>query len=154
MATHISRQLPPGPEAVADARRAVDRLSNRLSEPDLLDLRLVVSELVTNSVRHGAGRHPGPVGLAVRVEEDCARVEVDDSGPGFRVPPEGARSREDSGWGLVLVDQLAEAWGVERNGRTTVWCELRLRRAGPRRQVARGRTERERPRPSSSEGTV
>lgn len=152
MATRITRQLPSGPEAVAQARRALDPLSQRLPELDLFDLRLVVSELVTNSVRHGSPRRGG-VRLVVRVEEDCVRVEVDDGGAGFHLPPGGPRARGDSGWGLVLVDQLADAWGVEVNGRTRVWCELRLR-SGQGRQRARGCGGRAHPRPSASTGTV
>ena len=153
MATRITRQLPPGPEAVAQARRALDRLSDGLSESDLFDLRLVVSELVTNSVRHAGSQRAGDVRLAVCLEEHCARVEVRDAGAGFRPPADGPRARGDSGWGLVLVDQLADAWGVEANGRTTVWCELRLR-SGQGRERARGCGGRAHPRPSASTGTV
>ena len=137
MAIRISQHLPPGPEAVVRARRAIDGLGARLPDPDRRDLRLLASEVVTNAVRHAGG---GPVELAVEVADDRARVEVLDGGRGFDPPPGGPRSRGDSGWGLVLVDALADRWGVERGRRTRVWLELRLgrRRSADRRRGGGG----------------
>lgn len=131
MAMRISQQLPPGPEAVARARRAIDGLGARLPDPDRRDLRLLASEVVTNALRHAGG---GPVELAVELAGDRARLEVLDGGRGFDPPPGGPRSRGDSGWGLVLVDALADRWGVERGRRTRVWIELRLGRGRPRQR--------------------
>ena len=126
MATEIARQLPSRPEAVAAARRALEEVAGHLPPERAALLRLLVSELVTNSIRHGAIDADQPVRVTVRVTDDRARVEVEDSGPGFSPPPGGPRPREERGWGLVLVDALAERWGVEREGPTTVWCELPL----------------------------
>jgi anti-sigma regulatory factor (Ser/Thr protein kinase) len=128
MPTQIDQVLPAGPEAVATAREAVDRLAPGICDQALDDLRLLVSEVVTNSLRHGRGLAEEVVALRVAVEGDRARAEVLDGGPGFEPPPSGPRPRGDAGWGLVLVDALAERWGVERREGTRVWFELRLDR--------------------------
>ena len=52
------------------------------------------------------------------------RVEVADRGPGF--DPRLADDRAGSGWGLYLVDQLADRLGVSRTDGTTVWFEIDL----------------------------
>ncbi|MDQ3991246.1 MAG: ATP-binding protein, partial [Actinomycetota bacterium] len=90
----------------------------------LEDVRLLVSELVTNSFRHGglgAGDH---IELSIRVSPDHIRVEVADPGRGFqpRRPEPSADLR--SGWGLFLVDQLSRRWGVRNDGATRVWSEI------------------------------
>lgn len=85
---------------------------------------LMASELFTNAVCHG----DGPVEMHVVAEADSVRVEVRDGGggrPTLRDPdPTGERL---GGWGLQLVDQLADAWGSEiGDGHTVVWAERRL----------------------------
>ena len=123
MATEIARHLPPRPEAAASARRALDGLT---LPPDRVALvRLLVSELVTNSIRHGALDADQPVRLTARVTGDRVRVEVADAGAGFAPRSGGPQPRKD-GWGLVLLDALAERWGVEQSGATTVWFEVPL----------------------------
>jgi anti-sigma regulatory factor (Ser/Thr protein kinase) len=120
----LSRRLPPEPAAVPEARAALEPVGAAV-EPEAFDnLRLLVTELVTNSVRHGAQEGPLAIELSVVATPHRVRAEVVDSGPGF-VPP--ARSEGDdqgSGWGLHLVGRLSDRWGVERNGRTVVWFEL------------------------------
>jgi anti-sigma regulatory factor (Ser/Thr protein kinase) len=52
------------------------------------------------------------------------RIEVTDNGPGFE--PDASRPDEDesSGWGLFLIDQLSERWGVVHEDLTMVWFEV------------------------------
>lgn len=91
-------------------------------------LRLLVSELVTNSVRHVAGS-PQPVELAVRIGAREIRVEVRDGGAGFepgKPEPRGA----DGGFGLYLVERMASRWGVDTQDGTRVWFELDLAPGG------------------------
>jgi anti-sigma regulatory factor (Ser/Thr protein kinase) len=94
-------------------------------EPELLDdIRLLVSELVTNSVRHSGGTATGTVGLAVRVAPDRVRIEVTDPGAGFEPKAREPGQSQSSGWGLYLVDHLSDRWGVSRRGHTKVWFEM------------------------------
>jgi anti-sigma regulatory factor (Ser/Thr protein kinase) len=119
----LTLRLNPGPEAVPAARKALDGLMGLLEKTVWEDLRLLVTELVTNGVRHGSQR--GPVGVAVTLDDDRVRVEVSDSGRGFD-PPEAPMPNEDGtgGWGLQLVDRVATTWGVKVDGMTNVWFEL------------------------------
>src|SRR5881392_4173652 len=67
-----------------------------------------------------------PVQLSVGVEGDTVRVAVRDPGPGFEPPGAPTDPAHVGGWGLVLVDQLAERWGVDReDDANVVWCELK-----------------------------
>ena len=116
-------RLTPGPEAIPAARNALDGLSGLLERPVWEDMRLLVTELVTNGVRHGSER--GPVEVTVALAEGQVRVEVTDCGRGFS-PPEAPMPHPDGsgGWGLQLVDRVAATWGVDVTDRTCVWFEL------------------------------
>lgn len=117
-------RLPATAEAIRAARQAVDRLGRSL-QPELLDdLRLLVSELVTNGLRHGRPGGEDWIGLALRLESGALHVEVSDPGPGFEGGLRERRPDATGGWGLYLVDQLAARWGMSRGERTTVWFEL------------------------------
>lgn len=121
--TELTLRLNPGPEAIPAARRALDGLVGLIQRPVWEDLRLLVTEVVTNGVRHASER--GPVGVTVSVEDECVRVEVSDCGRGFS-PAEAPMPHEDGsgGWGLQLVDRVASRWGVRVDGGTCVWFEL------------------------------
>ena len=121
--TELSLRLSPGREAIPAARKAMDGLSGLVDRPTWDNLRLLVTELVTNGVRHGSER--GPVEVAVTLTEDVVRVEVTDSGRGFS-PPDAPMPRDDGsgGWGLQLVDRVASSWGVKVGDCTCVWFEL------------------------------
>jgi len=123
ISNELSLRLTPGPEAIPAARNALDGLSGLLDRPVWEDMRLLVTELVTNGVRHGSER--GPVGVSVAVGSEKVRVEVTDAGRGFS-PPDAPMPRADGsgGWGLQLVDRVATTWGVDIAGRTCVWFEL------------------------------
>jgi anti-sigma regulatory factor (Ser/Thr protein kinase) len=131
----IDLRLASAPESVAAARRAVVGLDD-LAVSERADASLLVSEVVTNSVRHAGMDETEEILLHARVERETLRVEVTDPGAGFeRRPPEPRLESEDpGGWGLVLVDRLADRWGVERGAGTCVWFELDL--GARRRSVA------------------
>jgi anti-sigma regulatory factor (Ser/Thr protein kinase) len=79
---------------------------------------------VTNSIRHSASPAQTSIEQKVEALPDRVRVEVGDRGPGFeptRRPPD---RQSASGWGLYLVDQLSDRWGVSRTGTTRVWFEV------------------------------
>jgi serine/threonine-protein kinase RsbW len=107
------------------ARRQLDRwLPASIAEHDRGALRLLVSELVTNCVRHAASDVDGGVELALRVDRSTIRVEVHDGGTGFE-PPVAPRPRgADGGYGLFLVERMASRWGVDTRAGTRVWFEL------------------------------
>jgi anti-sigma regulatory factor (Ser/Thr protein kinase) len=121
--TELTLRLSPGPQAIPAARQALDGLAGFMERPAWENLRLLVTELVTNGVRHGSQR--GPVELHVAVGSETVRVEVSDGGRGFS-PSEAPMPRADGsgGWGLQLVDRVATKWGVKVSGRTCVWFEL------------------------------
>ncbi|RSD07892.1 ATP-binding protein [Amycolatopsis eburnea] len=82
------------------------------------DAQLLVTELVTNALRHGGG-HPF---LRLAVAGGQLRIEVFDDDP---APPVRRTAGADGGWGLALVERLSSAWGSARHGRgKVVWCAL------------------------------
>ncbi len=123
--TRIDLRLTPDSEAVMAARHSLDRLEGDLPPEKLEDVRLVVSELVTNSVRHAGISPDEHILLAVVISNGSVRGRVCDPGPGFEKPSE-PRPRTDlsGGWGLPIVESISDRWGVERNGCACVWFEI------------------------------
>jgi anti-sigma regulatory factor (Ser/Thr protein kinase) len=122
----LNARLPSTLRAPFQARRLLDRLEPELRPPLLDDVRLLVNELVTNSVRHaGLGVHDY-VRVAVRTAPGIVRAEVGDEGMGFEPAARGARRPHQwSGWGLLLVERLSDRWGVKREeGLREVWFEI------------------------------
>src|SRR4051812_16506727 len=97
-------------EAPARARQAIRRLGDDLDGEIVEDVMLLVSELVTNSVKYGGD---GELRLCVEsADARQIRIEVVDQGSGF-VPEARSRPRtEAGGWGLHLVEELTDRWGV------------------------------------------
>jgi len=85
-------------------------------EPRYEDVLLVVSELMSNSVRHSESAE---IDLKVEAQDGQIRIEVSDDGPGFtHETPRG------EGMGLTIVEKLSERWGLVSGVRFTVWAEL------------------------------
>jgi anti-sigma regulatory factor (Ser/Thr protein kinase) len=120
----VDLTLPAGPEAPLRARRSLWELHSVLDPRVFQDLRLLVSELVTNSLRHAGLSARDVIRLRVSLPDGKVRVEVTDEGPGFSPAVETPSLFQESGWGLFLVRQLADAWGIRRNHDTCVWFEL------------------------------
>jgi len=123
--------LAPGPAAPSLARAFLTETCARWRAEDFVtDAALVVSELVTNAVRH-AGTD---MRLGLELRDGTLTVRVHDHGPGLPrlIPP---AERGFGGQGLAIVEQLAQAWGVavEEDGGKAVWCRL-----GPRAAVPAG----------------
>ena len=120
-------ELAGGPAAVGAARHAIDELADHEQLPRVDDLRLLVSELVTNSVLHGGMGPDDRVQLHVDTPDHCVRVEVCDDGTGWTEHLRSTALDSDQppgGWGLMLVGALADSWGVNSGERTCVWFEL------------------------------
>ena len=121
----LTMRLAGGPEAAAGARAALARLRSDLDPPLIENMRLLVTELIANSVKHADAEH---IALKVVVGSRAVLVEVADEGPGFEPAARLDDQDQSSGWGLFLVDRLADRWGVAREHRgTRVWFELRRR---------------------------
>lgn len=110
------------PEGPAQARRIIaEELATVLPPSELDDVKLMVSELVTNGIVHG--RHESdeiPVMLDVCVNGEI-RCAVLDHGAGFAAR---VREHESGGWGLRLIEQLSDRWGMQCSPRRTeVWFE-------------------------------
>jgi anti-sigma regulatory factor (Ser/Thr protein kinase) len=118
--------LPADPRACSEARARLERLRSRVGDQIVEDAELLASELVANSVRHSGLRASGEVHLQAELDPDRIVVRVSDPGPGFRPGPGKPVSRPfGGGWGLVLLDRIAERWGVEpSSSANTVWFEL------------------------------
>jgi serine/threonine-protein kinase RsbW len=99
-----------------------------VSEP----IRLLVSELVTNAVTHAEAGDDEVIELEVVASPDCVRVAVTDRGPGFDLD---APRKYPGGFGLFLVDEIADRWGVDFRDGSRVWFEIdqleRRRRFAP-----------------------
>ena len=132
MATTYSLELPRTLEAPSQARDVLDQLDPKLPEHVLPDLRLLVSELVSNGVKYGGD---GPVRVDIVNEPDRVRAEIVDQGVGFTpVERDGDLSRV-GGWGLHLVDRLTDRWGTYE-GSTHVWFEIDPRKPRPHNRHA------------------
>ena len=126
------------------ARRAVrEELKDALPQRKLADVELLVSELATNSVRHAGCDEADELSIEARVEADLVRVRLFDQGEGFEArPPQPPATGGSGGYGLVLLDRLADRWGVERERGFNVWFEVQRDRLpfgddhGPRARPA------------------
>jgi anti-sigma regulatory factor (Ser/Thr protein kinase) len=110
---------------VPEARKlASDLATPYLDNEQFRSFQLVVTEVVSNAVRHGA-QPDDQVRLAVTPKDGYICVQVTDSGPGLVPKPGAFESDDDGGFGLFIVEQLTRRWGVTReDGRTRVWFEL------------------------------
>jgi anti-sigma regulatory factor (Ser/Thr protein kinase) len=112
------------PEAPSQARAVVHEELLPLPAKVREDATLLVSELITNAVRHTLGGGLPQVELRIRIEPERVRVVVSDSGAGFEPAPRLPTAAEGAGWGLYLVDRIADRWGVLSKDRNEVWFEI------------------------------
>ena len=124
MKWEFTSQLEARPGDVSTARHLLEGPPGSLSPERMDDARLIVTELVANAVRHGAAR--GEVDLVVRWDGRSLRLEVRSAGA---FHPRSSGAPADGGWGLLLIDALADRWGVDSGPVTTVWAELENRAA-------------------------
>jgi anti-sigma regulatory factor (Ser/Thr protein kinase) len=130
IAVEYRARLPVGATAPARARRLVRCLADVVTPEALYNLELLVTELVTNAVRHaGLGEH-GWISVELVVHPTAVHVEVCDPGRGFDRHDSAtiAGQERGSGWGLFLVGQLASQWGVRHDDCTRVWFDLPVTR--------------------------
>jgi anti-sigma regulatory factor (Ser/Thr protein kinase) len=111
--------------AAAAARRELADGNGTLPPTIRDDVLLLVSELVTNAVRHAGAGPERPVQVELHHGPRWVVVAVTDEGPGFTWCPNPSEGNESGGWGLFLVDQIADRWGVERTtSGNCVWFKI------------------------------
>jgi anti-sigma regulatory factor (Ser/Thr protein kinase) len=113
LTTNLSRS----PESARAARQLVDGHTTMLGSQQRGDAALMASELVTNAVVHGVGA----ISLRIDIDAAAVRIEVADQGNVAIAPSPEAGAH--GGWGLRIVEQLADDWGV-LEGSTRVWFRL------------------------------
>ena len=123
-AVTIDLRLPRAADAAGMARRSLDAVRHRMDAVRYDDLRLLVSELVTNSVLHAGLDTRSWVGIWCHVDPRVTRVEVTDPGSARLPEPRLPDPDDVSGRGLYMVRSLADRWGVASDGATRVWFEL------------------------------
>ena len=117
--------FPCGPGAPRAARTAVtDWLARAVAPRMLEDLRLIVTELVTNSVRHAELRAGDAITVRIRLAEHGLRLEVENPGTAGQIKASRPGARAGGGLGLQLVERLCMSWGVARERDTMVWVEM------------------------------
>jgi anti-sigma regulatory factor (Ser/Thr protein kinase) len=124
----VAFELPGGSPAPSEARhRVLEALGEVLKPEERSNMALLVSELVTNAVRHaGMVKSSDVITVHAAVASDRTRIEVCDRGPGFNPGTPQVRSFEDGGGGLglVLLDRLSSDWGVAADEDVCVWAEF------------------------------
>ena len=119
--------LPYTPSSVAEARR---RLTSELAaagiyDTAVCDAAIVVSELLSNAIRHAAPLPDAQVQVTWTIDHDALRIAVSDAGDGPLPHVTQPAPGEPGGRGLGIVETLADRWGVLReDGVTTVWALL------------------------------
>jgi anti-sigma regulatory factor (Ser/Thr protein kinase) len=114
-----------GVDAAWVARRAIAVNHPPLPRGVRDDVALLVTELVTNAVRHGGAAMDRPLHVELMRDDGRIRVEVVDPGTAFESPTRPVKGDSFGGWGLYLVDQIAETWGVmPAPSGTCVWFEV------------------------------
>jgi serine/threonine-protein kinase RsbW len=113
----LSTNLPRSADAIGTARQLVNEHTISLGVRQREDAALRLSELATNAVQHGVGA----ISLRIDVNAEVVRVEVADEGNVALAP--SPQPGAHGGWGLRIVEQLADDWGV-LEGSTRVWFQL------------------------------
>src|SRR5687767_15789352 len=123
------------PHLLAEWRLQVDRntpgtarglIRETIGSTERLDeLLLLVDEIVANAVVHGSPEADGQIGL--RLERDARTIRIVATDGGDHFEPELAEPRSDwPHFGLYLLDELADRWGVSIDGKKAVWFEMDL----------------------------
>ena len=111
--------------AGSEARRELVAGNGALPSSVRDDVLLLVTELVTNAVRHSSAGPDGVVRVELRRGPEIIHMAVSDEGTGFTAEAPLERNEAD-GWGLALVDRIADRWAITPTGAgTCAWFELR-----------------------------
>jgi anti-sigma regulatory factor (Ser/Thr protein kinase) len=120
----LQRTIPNGPFAPAAARGMVTEFASELPEDILNRVRLVASEIVSNSFKHAGNPHGAPIEMTLTLTQGHLRLEVDDHSI-FDPTPETVLERDDVRWGLTIVERTASDCGRISEG-SGIWAEFDL----------------------------
>ncbi len=95
-----------------------------LSQSVRADATLVVSELVTNAVRHSGCERVDEIELQVARTPDGVLISVRDVGPSATEPTVHERSFDLGGLGLQVVDAVCAQWGTEQSDGRLLWARI------------------------------
>jgi anti-sigma regulatory factor (Ser/Thr protein kinase) len=122
---HERFDLPGGLRSPQVARRAIEQhFGETVGRDTLASVELLTTELVSNAVRHGGADEGDTVVLHLATSVTCLRVEVCDHGQGFE--PGRPMPYGEGGYGLFIVSEVSNRWGVSRDGGNCTWFELEL----------------------------
>lgn len=120
-------EIPGGTSAAGTARELLTERFGEVTPADTLhDLHLLTTELITNAVLHARVGESERIELRVAPAEGRLRVTVTDPGADSVPTVQALDPTVPGGMGLFLVEQISQAWGVERTGagENRVWFEL------------------------------
>ena len=127
MEQHLRVVLPPEPKAVGVARAGVAGLEFAMPEDVANDITLLVSELVTNAVKFAGLGNDERIRLDIRCHPERVEVMLHYQEHNEFDPALPLRPGDTSGWGLFLVDRLADHWSiVQTDGVLEAWFEVEL----------------------------
>jgi len=119
----LTVSVPASPVAGSALRKAVRSLEVFFGPDKAEEVELLVTELATNGVKHAATTGVNRITLDATVGDEGLHVAVSDRGEGFTPVERSPWRSEPGGWGLMLVDGIADRWGVDSEP-TRVWFEL------------------------------
>lgn len=113
----------PQPSLITELRNMMERFADRFSTEEMYNLKVMISEMTTNAIRHGARRPEDNFCLSWWEEEDFLRILIENPGPAF-IPEPQIGHDTPGGRGIWLVSELADRWGVTcHNAEVQVWAE-------------------------------
>jgi hypothetical protein len=123
--------------SAGEARAALEQFRDAIGPVAFTDLRLLVSELVTDAVIAESDEPVAELELRAKLSSECVRVELEQGAVAYKLAARRAEPGEP-GWGVQLAQQLSDRWGVRRGGRSSgVWIEIYL----PPRESSSGAEE-------------
>jgi anti-sigma regulatory factor (Ser/Thr protein kinase) len=129
--TSSVQMLPYAASSVGVARRRLigDLTEAGVHEAIACDASLILSELISNALRHASPLPGGVVKVSWRLSDDCVEIEVCDGGGTTAPVVNKPAANALGGRGLGIVDRLSLRWGADTRpdgGGTTVWASLAL----------------------------
>lgn len=121
----ISFSLGADQQAASTARRFIRERLGWLEPQVREDFELLVTELVTNSLRHSQMSESDLIDVAISIDDELIRAEICDPGGGFEAEPVMPSRSAESGRGLWIVQSLAKNWGIVSTPPTCVWFEMK-----------------------------